>query len=72
LALDGDASCIATYPAQLDGSTGAHRTRAVKKLERVWAQLGFEHFSGGVWILDPGLVHLSEAVDRMRTNFGLV
>jgi hypothetical protein len=71
LALYGDAQCVATYPAPLDGSTGADRARAVKKLERVWAQLGFEAYRDGVWVIDPGLVTLRDSVERMKRNFHL-
>lgn len=72
LALDGDAHCVATYPAPLDGSQGAARERAVRKLQRVWAQIGFEPFEQGVWILDPAMVELQDAVSRLRSNFGLI
>ena len=71
LALDGDAQCVATYPAPVDGSQGAARERTVRKVERVWRQLGFQPLKHGVWILDPALVDLQDAVDRLKSNFGL-
>jgi GNAT superfamily N-acetyltransferase len=69
--LGDDAACVATFPAPLDGSQGKARKEAVRKLEKVWAQLGFQPFGGGVWILDPALVTLNEAVDSQRARFGL-
>jgi len=71
LALGDDASCIATYPAPLDGSKGKEREKAIRKLERVWDQLGFQPLAAGVWILDPATAHLQDAVQRLRENFGL-
>lgn len=71
LGLDGDAHVVATYPAPFDGSEGEARDRAIRKLQRVWTQLGFSHLSDGVYILDPARVELQEAVNRMRANFGL-
>ena len=67
--LGDHATCIATFPAPLDDAQGQARARAVGKLERVWAQLGFERFGGGVWILDPALVALDNAVDSMKARF---
>lgn len=71
LAMDGDAHCVATVPAPMDDSEGEVRQRAIRKLERVWAQLGFEPYRGGAWVLDPGLATLRDAVERMRENFGI-
>lgn len=71
LALDGDAQCVATYPAPLDPSEGLERTRAVIKLERAWAQIGFKPLHEGVWVLDPGTNELGDAVDRLRSILGL-
>jgi GNAT superfamily N-acetyltransferase len=69
-ALSGDAACIATFPAPLDDSKGEARQRAIRRLEQVWAQLGFEHYRAGVWVLDPALVALDNAVRSMRERFG--
>jgi GNAT superfamily N-acetyltransferase len=69
--LDSDAHCVATYPAPLDGSEGRARSHAVRKLGRVWSSIGFTPFRDGVWVLDPGLVTLSDALERMRLNFGI-
>jgi len=71
LALDGDAQCVATYPAPLDSSEGSDRTRAVAKLQRTWAQIGFKPPDECVWILDPGMEDLGDAVARLGSNFGL-
>lgn len=72
LALDGDAHCIATYPAPLDSlDEGPERERAVKKLQNTWATLGFKPATEDVWILDPGLVDLQNAVADIRSSFGL-
>lgn len=69
--LSDDAICLATFPAPLDGSKGKVRERAIKRLGKVWGQLGFEPLHGGVWVLDPGLVTLDNAVVAMRERFGL-
>jgi GNAT superfamily N-acetyltransferase len=69
--LGDDAACIATYPAPLDGSQGEARRLAIGKLEKVWTQLGFQSFAGGVWILDPASLGLSNAVDSMKAQFGM-
>lgn len=71
LSMDGDAQCVATVPAPMDDSEGEAKHRAIRKLERVWAQLGFEPYVGGAWVLDPGLTTLWEADERMRENFGV-
>jgi hypothetical protein len=65
----GDAHCIAAVPAPLDDSDGKDCRRASRKLERVWARLGFRHYGGGAGVLDPGTNELGDAVDRMRENF---
>jgi hypothetical protein len=69
-ALSGDAACIATFPAPLDDSKGVLRQLATARLQKVWAQLGFEHYRAGVWVLDPALVALDDAVRSMRERFG--
>jgi hypothetical protein len=41
-----------TYPAPFDGGYGhAERGRAIAALGAHWAELGFEHFRSGVWVL---------------------
>lgn len=69
--LANDAHCVVTHPAPLDGSRGKERKLAIRKLQRVWEQLGFTQFDDSVWILDPALIDLQNALERMRSNFGL-
>jgi GNAT superfamily N-acetyltransferase len=59
------------YPAPIgDASeeepTGAAREQAVQALDRVWAQLGFEHFRDGIHVLDLNLATLDENLARLR------
>ncbi|WP_341927877.1 hypothetical protein [Nocardioides psychrotolerans] len=71
LALSDGVSCFATYPAPLDGSTGAERDRAILELGQVWARLGFQPFRDGVWVLDPALVTLDNAVTALKSDLGV-
>jgi hypothetical protein len=44
-----------TYPALFEGGYDhAEDSRAIAALGAHWAELGFEHFRSGVWVLDLG------------------
>jgi hypothetical protein len=71
--LSGGARLAACYPAPLaepgdaDGEDDpVARGVAEATLSEVWAQLGFEHFRGGVHVLDLNLVTLDESLERVR------
>ena len=73
--LSGGARAAVCYPAPIGGPDdeepgGAAREHAIQALERVWAQLGFEHFRDGVHVLDLNLVTLDENLARLRKNAG--
>ncbi|MDN3351335.1 hypothetical protein [Actinomadura sp. DC4] len=74
--LSGGARAAVCYPAPL-GETDegelseARRERAVNKLGKVWAQLGFEHFRDGVHVLDLNLATLEESLERLHEKAAL-
>lgn len=59
------------YPATVsdteeeDLGPEAHE-QSVRKLDRVWAQLGFEHFRDGIHVLDLNLTTLDENLAKLR------
>jgi GNAT superfamily N-acetyltransferase len=65
--LSGGARGAVCYPAPFGGSKldQLTRKRAVKALQRVWEQLGFEHFREGVYVLDLHSVALRESIEAL-------
>jgi hypothetical protein len=73
--LSGGARAALCYPAPLgetdeDELSEARRERAIAKLGKVWAQLGFEHFRDGVHVLDLNLVTLEERLEQLHEKAG--
>jgi hypothetical protein len=71
--LSGGARAAVCYPAPIDEPDEeelgeAMREQAIKKLGKVWAQLGFEHFRDGIHVLDLSLVTLDESLEQLRKN----
>lgn len=54
------------YPAPLDEVYDPEDHVARAKLSEVWAQLGFEHFSDGVHVLDLNLATLDESLEQLQ------
>lgn len=71
--LSSGARAVVVYPAPLNEPTGATPDgydddtydQAVTALQQTWAQLGFEHFRDGVYILDLGLVTLDDRLGQL-------
>lgn len=54
--------------AEAEQWLGGHQL-AVATLGEVWAQMGFEHFRDGVYVLDLNLVALDNALQELRGRF---
>lgn len=63
---------VATYASPMDESKGPERRRAVSKLRNVWGDLGFEHLSGKVMILDLSVVTLWDRLGGLRSRYGVL
>ncbi len=53
-----------------EGEDSVERGVAMATLSEVWGQLGFDHFRGGVHVLDLNLVTLDESLERLRKQVG--
>lgn len=65
-----DAVAAACYPAPLDlgKEDGERYEGAVLKLAATWGQLGFEHFRGGVHVLNLATTALSERIAELQAS----
>lgn len=55
-----------TYPALFEGGYDhAEDSRAIAALGAHWAELGFEHFRSGVWVLDLGARTFQDRMDDL-------
>jgi hypothetical protein len=58
-----------TYPAPFEGDyNDAERDRAIAALGAHWAELGFEHFKSGVWVLDLGAMTFQERMNGLLAS----
>ena len=69
--LSGGVRAAVCYPAPIndhndDELPEAENQRARAVLGRVWGQLGFEHFRGGVYVIDLNLITLDENLQHLR------
>ena len=79
VALNHGAMIAATVPGSLpdppdyDGPEKSpfEVRQATAKLGEVWAQIGFEPLSDGVWIVDLAMRHLYDGVSALRARHGL-
>jgi hypothetical protein len=58
-----------TYPAPFEGDydDGEH-DRAIAALGAHWAELGFEHFKSGVWVLDLSAITFQERMGDLMLS----
>lgn len=71
--LSGGVRAAVCYPAPIGDLSGdepgaSERQQAIASLGRTWAQLGFEHFRDGVYVLDLNLVVLDQSLQRLRAS----
>ncbi|MEU9348026.1 hypothetical protein AB0D74_43205 [Streptomyces sp. NPDC048278] len=60
--LSNGTGVIALFPGPVERRTDTPYEEACARLGRAWSRLGFTPYRDGVWILDPGLITLHEAV----------
>ncbi len=70
--LSGGCCAAVCYPAPLGQDTPDHDDpawqAAADRLAELWAQLSFEHFRNGVYVLNLGLTALDNSLERLRTR----
>ncbi|WP_158894547.1 hypothetical protein [Amycolatopsis anabasis] len=73
--LSGGVRAAVCYPAPLDApahqrgdENPRERQAAITALAGVWGKLGFEHYRGGVYVLDLNLVTLDDRLRHLRKN----
>lgn len=64
--LSHGAGVIALFPGPLERDDHTDYEQACANLGRAWSRIGFEPYSDGTWILDPGLTTLDNALRRER------
>lgn len=58
-----------TYPAPFEGDyDDAERDRAIAAIGAHWAELGFEHFKNGVWVLDLSAITFQARMDDLLAS----
>ena len=58
-----------TYPAPFEGDyDDGGRDRAIAALGGHWAELGFEHFQSGVWVLDLSAMTFQERMGELLAS----
>jgi hypothetical protein len=69
IALGRGCGIAVTYPAPFEGDHDhEHRDRAIAALGAHWAELGFEHFKNGVWVLDLSAITFQERIDDLLAS----
>ncbi|WP_329240808.1 hypothetical protein OG223_53125 [Streptomyces sp. NBC_01478] len=60
--LSSSTGVIALFPGPIERTDHIPHEEACARLGRAWSRLGFAPYHDGVWVLDPGLTTLGEAI----------